>query len=103
MAVERPSISAAGANRVYVIDDDPAMLESTLFLLDSVGISSTPFSDPIEFLHALKRLEPGCVLTDFRMPTMSGTELQAALAARKVRWPVILMSGHSDIWDDKRL
>jgi|SRR5690349_10115402 two-component system response regulator FixJ len=96
MAVERPSSSTAAAKRVYVIDDDPAMLESTMFLLDSVGIPSKPFSDPIEFLHALKTLEPGCVLTDFRMPTMTGIELHEALAARKVRWPVIVMSGHSN-------
>lgn len=98
MAADRLTQShpATGPQPVYLIDDDQAMRESTQFLLNSVGIRSTAFADPIEFLHALRRLEPGCVLTDVRMPTMSGVELHSALVKRGVDWPVILMSGHSD-------
>lgn len=105
MAADRLTQShpATGPQPVYLIDDDQAMRESTQFLLDSVGIRSTVFADPIEFLHALPRLEPGCVLTDVRMPTMSGFELRSALAKRGVDWPVILMSGHSDAFQSAEM
>jgi two-component system response regulator FixJ len=65
--------------------------------LASVDIPSRPFAGPFAFLHSLETLAPGCVLTDLRMPSMSGLELRAALTQRGVSWPVILMSGHSDM------
>jgi FixJ family two-component response regulator len=82
---------------VYLIDDDEAALASTEFLLTALGIPARPFSDPYAFLHAIGSLAPGCVLTDLRMPAMSGIELHQALAKKGVRWPVVLMSGHSAI------
>ncbi|HVU30063.1 MAG TPA: response regulator [Sphingomicrobium sp.] len=81
---------------VYVIDDDPGMLESTRFLLGSLDIQSRIFSDPLAFLQELNDLAPGCVLTDLSMPSMSGIELHGALRDRKVEWPVVLMSGDAD-------
>lgn len=80
---------------VYLIDDDEATLASTQFLLGALGIPAISFADPFAFLHALASLKPGCVLTDLRMPSMSGLELHAALKKKGVGWPVILMSGHS--------
>jgi two-component system response regulator FixJ len=81
---------------VYVVDDDPAMLESTQFLLESLDIRTRTFADPLIFLREVRALEPGYVLTDLSMPSMTGIELYAALRAKSVDWPVILMSGHSD-------
>ena len=83
-------------NPVYIIDDDVGMLESMHFLLESCGVPSRQFKDPYAFLVALASLQPGCVLTDLRMPTMSGLELNSALSERQVDWPVILMSAHLD-------
>ena len=80
---------------VYLIDDDGATLASTEFLLGALGVRAISFSDPFAFLQDLASLEPGCILTDLRMPSMSGLELHAALKKRRVGWPVILMSGHS--------
>jgi FixJ family two-component response regulator len=85
------------ATPVYLVDDDRAILDSTQFLLDSVGIPSTCFADPYAFLHAAPSLPPGCVLTDVRMPSMGGLELHGALARRGIGWPFVLMTGHSDI------
>lgn len=82
-------------NPVYLIDDDEATLASTEFLLGALGIRAVCFSDPFAFLHEVASLEPGCVLTDLRMPAMSGIELFEALRKKGVGWPVILMSGHS--------
>lgn len=80
---------------VYLIDDDEAALASTQFLLEALGIAATSFSDPYAFLHSVDSLKPGCILTDLRMPAMSGLELHAALIKKGVRWPVVLMSGHA--------
>ena len=64
---------------VYLIDDDEATLASTEFLLNALGVPAQSFSDPYLFLHAVGSLAPGCILTDLRMPAMSGLELHAAL------------------------
>lgn len=77
---------------VYVVDDDPGILDSTQFLLGSLGIHSEIFSEPLAFLERAGTLAPGCVLTDLNMPTMSGIELQDRLRAARFGWPVILMS-----------
>lgn len=82
---------------VYLIDDDEAALASTEFLLNALGIPATSFSDPYAFLHAVGSLAPGCILTDLRMPAMSGLELHAAVVKKSITWPVVLMSGHSAI------
>ena len=63
---------------VYVTDDDAGMLDSMTFLMDSMGIPSAQFSDPNGFLRALAGLQPGCILTDMRMPTMDGLEFLEA-------------------------
>jgi len=88
---------------VYVIDDDSGMLESTQFLLSSFNIESKAFSDPLAFLQAVAGLEPGCVLSDLRMPSMTGLELHRALSARGVDWPMVLMSGNSDLETNRHL
>lgn len=79
---------------VYVVDDDESILESIQFLLESFGIPSKLYSTPFAFLQEMSSLEPGCVLTDLRMPSMSGLELHSAVRAKEVSWPIILMSAH---------
>ena len=54
--------------KVYVIDDDPAMRDSLDFLLGSAGFNVRLFDSAQAFLHELANLEPGCVVTDVRMP-----------------------------------
>jgi two-component system response regulator FixJ len=77
---------------VYVIDDDPDMLRSTTFLLNSIGYTVECFADGDLFLAALPSLERGCIVTDLRMPKFSGYDLKSALADRSVGWPIILMT-----------
>jgi two-component system response regulator FixJ len=81
---------------VYVVDDDESVLESMQFLLESFGVSSKLYSTPFAFLQELGSLEPGCLLTDLRMPSMSGLELHSAVRARELGWPIVLMSAHLD-------
>ena len=80
---------------VYVIDDDPDMLRSTDFLLQSMGYGVDCFAGGDLFLAALPTLQPGCIVTDLRMPKISGYDLKSALAEQSVGWPVILMTSET--------
>ncbi len=82
---------------VYIVDDDPGMLESTAWLLDSVGIRHRTFANGAAFLDALEPRMQGCVLLDVRMPGMGGLNVQQALQERAVDLPVIFISGHADV------
>ena len=81
-----------GAKRVYVIDDDPQVLDSTAFLLSALGYECTTFSAPGEFLGRARELASGCILTDLRMPVMDGLELAAKLNELGLDWPVVMMT-----------
>ncbi len=85
--------------KVYVIDDDPAMRDSLDFLLGAAGFEVRLFESAQTFLTELPGLEPGCVVTDIRMPGMDGMELLRHLnpASGVRRLPVIVMTGHGDV------
>jgi two-component system, LuxR family, response regulator FixJ len=82
---------------VHVIDDDEAVRQSLAFLLASSGFPVRIYESAAAFLDALTALQPGCVLTDVRMPGMSGLDLQRELMARRITLPVIVMTGHGDV------
>lgn len=82
---------------VYLVDDDEAVREGLSLLLRTVGLNVSTFAAPGDFLAALNRLEPGCLILDIRMPQISGLKLQERLAGRDVNWPTIIISGHGDI------
>lgn len=82
---------------VYVIDDDDSARHSLEFLLDVAGIRVRSFPSADVFLKASPPLANSCVITDVRMPGMSGVELVEALRARGVGAPVIIITGHADV------
>jgi len=83
--------------KVYVIDDDPAMRDSLDFLLGSAGFSVRVFDSAQVFLDELAKLEPGCVVTDVRMPGIDGIELLRRMHSGARKLPVIVMTGHGDV------
>jgi FixJ family two-component response regulator len=83
--------------RVYVVDDDQGMLDSTVWLLESVGIQALPFTSGQAFLDACTPTPNACVLLDVRMPGMGGLGVQDALRQRGIDLPVIFVSGHADV------
>ena len=83
--------------KVYVIDDDPAMRDSLDFLLGSAGFSVRLFDSAQVFLDELAKLEPGCVVTDVRMPGIDGMELLRRVNSGARKLPVIVMTGHGDV------
>ena len=60
---------------VHIVDDDWAIRESLTMLLESEGFQTRCFASAVSFLSALPKLEFGCVVSDVRMPGMSGLEL----------------------------
>lgn len=82
---------------VYVVDDDQGMLDSTLWLLESVGLRAVPFTSGQAFLDADIRSAHACVILDIRMPGMGGLSVQEALRARGLALPIIFVSGHADV------
>lgn len=83
--------------RVYVVDDDQGMLDSTVWLLESVGLKALPFTSGRAFLEACDEHSQGCVLLDVRMPGMGGLNVQEAMRTRGMQMPVIFVSGHADV------
>ena len=82
---------------VFVVDDDEAVRDSLMALLDAVGLKAEAYGSAQDFLDAYDPSRPGCLVLDVRMPGMSGLELQKKLAASHFRLPVIIITGHGDI------
>ncbi len=82
---------------VYIVDDDTGMRTSLAWLLESVGIKSIGFVDPVEFLDAFDESVPACLVLDVRMPERSGFDVQTELNRRGAKVPTIFVSGHGDI------
>jgi two-component system response regulator FixJ len=82
---------------VYVIDDDEKICDALLFLLKSVGQKAVTFASGKDFLAQYSIDIPGCIVSDIRMPGMSGMELQQELHRRGSNTPIIFITGHGDI------
>jgi two-component system, LuxR family, response regulator FixJ len=85
------------ANYVHVIDDDEAVRDSLSFLLRMANFRVVTHLSATHFLESLKKDIDGCVITDVRMPDMSGLDLLRRLRASSCTVPVIVMTGHGDI------
>lgn len=82
---------------VHVIDDDAAVRDSIVFLLETSDIAAQAFESALTFLEARPTLPPGCIVTDIRMPDMSGLELVRRLNDLGSTWPVVVITGHADV------
>ena len=82
---------------VYVVDDDAGMLESTQWLLESVGLQVRSYADGRQFLQAVHPEQTGCVILDIRMPGLGGLNVQEELQKRGSQLPIIFVSGHADV------
>src|SRR5260370_37038577 len=82
--------------KVYVTDDDDAMGRSLDFLLGSADFHVTLFESASDFLNVLPSIEFGCVVSDVRMPDISGMEVLKRLRAGS-KFPVVIMTGAGGI------
>jgi FixJ family two-component response regulator len=85
------------AERVYLVDDEPAVRKALGRLLRSAGIEVATFGSAEEFLGALEEEAAGCALLDVAMPGLDGLALQETLARRGIDLPVLFLTGHGDI------
>jgi two-component system, LuxR family, response regulator FixJ len=86
-----------GSFVVHIVDDDQAVRQSLAFLLSTAGIPVRVYDSATSFLGSLATLQAGCLITDVRMPDMTGIELLQRLRAQDVKVPVIVITGHGDI------
>lgn len=83
--------------KVYLIDDDPVVSFLLVDLVESIGLPYAVFDSALKFLEqGLDGLE-GCIVTDLRMPDMSGLELQDELLRRQINLPIIFISGYAEV------
>jgi FixJ family two-component response regulator len=79
---------------VAVVDDDESVRGALKDALESVGLAALPFVSAEEFLSSGRLDEICCLVTDLKMPGMSGLELQAKLLEEKRSIPTIFITGH---------
>jgi FixJ family two-component response regulator len=85
---------------VYLVDDNDAFRESTAWLLETAGYQVQAFASGAEFLDAHAGApHPGahCLVSDIRMPQMSGLQLQEELNRRGARLPLVFVTAHGDV------
>jgi two-component system response regulator FixJ len=82
---------------VHLIEDDDAVRHALISMLSMAGFAVRGYSSACSFLDALPHIQPGCVVSDIRMPDIDGLELQRRLNALPVNLPIILMTGHGDV------
>ena len=82
---------------VHIVDDDEAVRQSLAFLLSTAGIPVRVYESATSFLASLASLQSGCLITDVRMPDMTGINLLQRLRAKNIKLPVIVITGHGDI------
>jgi FixJ family two-component response regulator len=81
---------------VAIVDDDESMRAAIQDLLSSVGIQARTFASAEDFLSSGQHGEIGCLISDIRMPGMTGLELQAQLVAEGSRVPIIFITAHGN-------
>lgn len=91
-------MSPSKNSTVAVVDDDGPVLASLIEMLSIAGFDAQGYGCPVKFLRAVPTLSPCCVITDVRMPRISGLTLLERLRGLGYgHWPVIAISGHADV------
>ena len=81
---------------VAIVDDDDSMRSALQGLLASAELPAQSFASAEEFLKSGQHHQIACLISDIRMPGMSGLELQAQLNAENCRIPIIFITAHGD-------
>jgi len=82
---------------VYVVDDDPAFLESLTLLVLSMGLTTKAFSSGLDYLNQFDPRAPGILILDVRMPNISGLAMQERLSKEPLCPPIIILTGYADV------
>jgi FixJ family two-component response regulator len=89
--------SSSASKHIFLIEDDDSMRKALSGMLEFVGYQVNAFSSASDFLKTSIQVAPAVIITDMRMPDMSGIELQAELVQRGRAIPIIFISGESTV------
>jgi len=81
---------------VFLVDDDASVRKALQRLIRAAGYDVESFPDAAAYLASPVPALPACIVLDIRMPTMSGFELQSAIAGTPRALPVVFITGHGD-------
>ena len=87
---------APDSRLVAIIDDDESVRRALQDLIETDGLSVLCFASAEQFLSSEARRQSACVISDIRLPGMSGLDLQAELEAERFGIPIIFITGHGD-------
>lgn len=90
-------ISATTSATVFVVDDDAAVRDSVGILLETAGLVVESYDCAESYLASIRPGRIGCIVLDMQMAGMGGLDLQAELARRGIRMPIIFLTAHGDI------
>jgi two-component system response regulator FixJ len=82
---------------VHIVDDEEPVRKSLAFLLTMAGFTVRVHESATSFLAAAPGMNRGCLVTDLRMPDMSGVDLLTRLGAANAMMPAIVVTGHGDV------
>lgn len=82
---------------VFVVDDDAAVRDALSLLISLKGLRASVFASAEAFLAVYNDTWCGCLLTDLKMPGMSGLELQTKLQELGSTLPVVVLTAHGDV------
>lgn len=82
---------------VYIVDDDASVRDSLSLLISLKKLRAAVFASGEDFLSVYSPELRGCVLTDLKMPGMSGLDLQRALKERGATLPLVMLTAHGDV------
>src|SRR4051812_10317242 len=86
-----------GNYTVHVVDDEEPVRKSLAFLLATAGFTVRLHESATAFLSVAPSIRDGCLVTDLRMPDISGVDLLRQLQFHKIRLPAIVITGHGDV------
>lgn len=86
-------------SKVFIVDDDEAVRQSTAWLIESIGLNVNTYSSADEFLQRYNKQDDdtGCIVMDVRMPGISGLDAQEEMNKREFNLPLIFITGHGDV------
>src|SRR5215213_2733175 len=91
------SVTDTVAREVFIVDDDPLVLNSLSVVLSREGYQVTGFGEGESFLAAAKSRTPTCIILDVQMPGQSGLDILRELNAQQYQAPIFIISGIGDI------
>jgi|SRR5690606_23286457 len=82
---------------IHIVDDEEVVRNSLAFLLSVSGYAVRVHDSATSFLKQAKGLSSACLITDLRMPDMSGVDLIKRLRSENIVIPAIVITGHGDV------